>query len=132
MKHLILFFLLTISLLFSCKKDNAVTSNASLIIGRWSLSPTTYQLYTDRTLSSTSAEQYDVSDYAEFKQDGTFQTEANGGPFIYRYKLESDSLIFDNTKKAKITILTSSNLSYFFTDSINPRQYRITTFNFKK
>ncbi len=79
MKKLFLsLFILLICCFNSCKKDDG--SSSSLIVGRWTLLPTNYEWYNNGTLSNTSFEKYDVSDYAEFKKDGTLESKANGGP----------------------------------------------------
>jgi hypothetical protein len=123
-------FLLSIFSIWSCEKDD--TSSSSLIVGRWSLSPTTYELYTNGTSPGKSEEKYASSDYAEFKKDGTLETKANGGPFIFKYRVEADTIIFSDTRKAKIKILTSKTFSYVFTEQVNVNQTNVTTFNLTK
>ena len=122
-------FLFFLSLLVGCKKSN---EGSSPILGRWSLRPTIFDMYTNGSISSTSDQNHPVSDYIEFKNNGKAESETTGTPFTYSYFLENDNLIFDNVRKAKVTQLTSNILKYYFKDSINPTQYRISTFSLYK
>lgn len=125
----ILIFLTCIYFLIGCKKSD---SSISPIIGKWSLHPTTYDLYTNGILASSSTQNYQPSDYAEFKNGGTMESKTNGTLYTSTFLLEGDNLTFDITKKAKIVQLNSDKLIYYFRDSINLTQYRITTFSLYK
>ncbi len=134
MRNSFFLILVFIFLINSCKKDNATSSDSSgLIIGKWFVINHVTQYYTNDTLSSTSTQQPYSQDYVEFRNDGSFATfENGGGPFISIYKVESDSIIFENTRKAKIKTLTKSDLSYYFTEKVSSNQYSVNTWNFIK
>jgi len=125
----ILTFLLCLFLLIGCKKSDNSTSP---IIGKWSLHPTTYELFTNGVITTSSTQSYQPSDYVEFKNGGMVESKTNGTLYTNTFILEGDNLTFDNTNKAKVTQLTSNTLIYFFRDSINPTQYRINTFSLYK
>ena len=124
MKHTIP-FLLCLFFVIGCKKDD--TTDA-LIIGKWSLRPSTNELYTNGVVTGYSLQNYEASDYLEFKNGGTMQGRVNGTLSTMTYILAADSLTFNNTNTAKITQLTSNSLIYYFKDSINPIEYRISTY----
>ena len=68
----ILSIIIFVTIFFTaCKKDSPSTAN-ELIIGNWSFLPTTYDVYTNGSLSSTSSQYYTLQDYANFKINGTF------------------------------------------------------------
>ena len=127
MKKLFPSLTLACCLLCSCKKDNPSTP-AELIVGRWTVTSATHELFTNGTVSSSSEEHYGAGAYAEFKSNGSFQSQTSGAQYNQQYQLKGDTLIFDNTNTARIKILTANNLTYFFRDSINPAQYRVNTF----
>ncbi len=60
------------------------------------------------------------------------ESKTNGTLYSSTFLLEGDNLTFDNTNKAKIVQLNSDKLIYYFRDSINLTQYRITTFSLYK
>jgi hypothetical protein len=125
----ILTFLFCLSLLIGCRKSG---NSVSPIIGTWSLHPTTYSLYTNGVLTTSSTQSYPPSDYIAFNTGGTMESKTNGTLYTSSFTLEGDVLTFDNTNKAKVTQLTSNILIYYFKDSINPTQYRINTFSLYK
>lgn len=131
MKKILLVLMLAAVFFTACKKDSHTTSN-ELIIGKWTFLPTTFDVYTNGSLSSTSTQDYTLQDYADFKINGTFESHVYGNVYNDQYKITGDTLVFNNLNKAKIKILTSTNLSYYFTENINATQYRISTFNLKK
>lgn len=130
MKYFSLLVVLAV-IFIGCRKENE-NSNSSSILGKWSLLPTTYDSYLDDSLSHTSTENFDASDYLEFKKDGTGFSHLRETNYIFNYRLVEDSILFDNKNKAKITTLTSSNLSYQFSEKVTSRERLVVTFNLKK
>lgn len=130
------FFLILVLIfsIISCRKHGTSSNDSSeLIRGKWFTINHTTQHYTNDTLSSTSTRQPSLQDYLEFRIDGSFETLENGvGPFTGMYKVEAGSIIFENTRKAKIKTLTKSNLSYYFTEKVSSNQYSVDTFDFIK
>ncbi len=131
MKKYLLYIIIILAFIPGCKKDRPTGANG-LIIGKWSFLPTTYETYTNGLISHTSTQYYTLTDYAEFKSNGSFQSQSNGTTYFNQYSILGDTLIFDNINKVKIKTVTENSLSYYSRSEINATQYRITTFNFKK
>lgn len=51
---------------------------------------------------------------------------------ITQYRSEGDTLIFDNIRKARVTQLTSHNLNYNFSDSVNSCLWIVSKFHLFK
>jgi hypothetical protein len=122
-------FLLSIVILLGCKKSESIISP---IVGKWSLLPTKYEFYTNGVITNSSTQSYQASDYVEFRANGTMESKTNGTLYVGSFILNGDSITFDNINKAKVTQLTSDKLMYYFRDSINSTQNRITTFSLNK
>jgi hypothetical protein len=131
MKKLAYFLIHVIFLFTGCSKDKP-SGNSELILGTWKILPTTYELYTGGVPAGTSFEQYGTGDYAKFNRNLSYQFLANGRISNGSYRLEADSLVFDQANIAKIKSLTSGNMIYSFTTTISASQYRVTTYSFKR
>lgn len=132
MKRLTILLFFTVSLLLACKKNSDPGTSTSLVVGKWNMQPTVYEGYANGTLSTTNTQQYDATDYVEFKADGTMQSKSMGSIQTHQYSVKNDTLIFDNVRKSKINALTANTLSYTYIDYLSATYYTKSTFNLKR
>ena len=119
-----------ISSLSACKKEN--TSPQQLIIGKWTMLSASADTFKNNTLTGSGTEQFEASDFAEFRSDGSVTSVSHRTRMTNNYSVLGDTLFFDSGGKAKIKTLTKNTLTYYFTKVINTSYWIINTFYIKK